>query len=442
MAKNMSSYNMAKLVNNKQNLLPEFQKCLLEKKLVPEKNVQFYAYWVNRFIVFARDKKIDPSSYQKPAILEFLDTLRSDNRIHDWQLRQADDAIRLYYFHYLGVSKNSVSDTAFFDDLPSLMNEVIRIIRLLHYAYSTERAYMQWIERFIKYSLEPERKTIADVNAQDFRDYLSHLAIKQRVSASTQNQAFNAILFLFRQVLGKETGDLDNTVRAKRGQKMPVVLTVDEVKTLLSHMTGKSLLIAELLYGAGLRLMELARLRVKDIDFDTNTLFVRSGKGDKDRSTMMPAAVKEKLCRHLEEVKSIHENDLAKGFGEVFMPDALSRKYPNAAKEWAWQYAFPSSKLSVDPRSGKVSRHHISDKTIQDAVRSALKKSGIPKHASVHTFRHSFATHLLQAGINIREVQSLLGHKNVETTMVYTHVLRNMSNAPKSPLDSLYAAER
>lgn len=239
-------------------------------------------------------------------------------------------------------------------------------------------------------------------------------------------------------MLGKEVGDLGNTVRAKRGQKLPVVFSVNEVKSLFAHMTGKNLLIAELLYGSGLRLMELARLRVKDIDFDENTIFVRSGKGDNDRSTVLPAAVKEKLREHLKKLKALHEQDLAKGYGEIFLPDALSRKYPKAAKEWAWQYVFPSSKLSVDPRSGKIGRHHISDTAIQDAIKNALSKAGIPKHASVHTFRHSFATHLLQSGVNIREVQSLLGHKNVETTMVYTHVLRNMSNAPKSPLDSLY----
>lgn len=429
---------MEKLEKKTQNILPEFQKFLEEKDLVPQKNVQFFAYWVNRFIGFARDKKIDSSSYQKTVIIEFLDTLRSDERIRDWQLRQADDAIRLYYFHYLGTSENSISGTAFFDDLPSLMNEVIRMIRLLHYSYSTERTYMQWIERFIKYSLQSSGKTIADVTSQDFKDFLSHLAVKQRVSSSTQNQAFNAILFLFRHVMGKEAEDLGSTVRAKRGQKIPVVLSVDEIVKIFSHMHGPNLLMAEIIYGSGLRIMELARLRVKDIDFDANTLFIRSGKGDKDRSTVLPLSVKERLRKHLEGVKSLHESDLAKGFGEVFMPDALSRKYPNAAKEWAWQYVFPSSKLSVDPRSGKVSRHHISDKTIQDPFKVALRKSGIPKHASVHALRHSFATHILQSGVNIREVQSLLGHKNIETTMVYTHVLRNMSNAPQSPLDALY----
>ena len=202
-------------------------------------------------------------------------------------------------------------------------------------------------------------------------------------------------------------------------------------------MNGKDLLITGLLYGAGLRLMELARLRVKDIDMDLNTLTVRSGKGDKDRTTILPATVKDQLKNHLIETKSLHESDLSRGYGEVHLPDALSRKYPNAGKEWAWQYVFPANNLSVDPRSGRVARHHISDSAIQEVIKKAIRKAGIPKHASVHTLRHSFATHLLMNGVNIREVQELLGHKNVETTMIYTHVLRDMSKAPKSPLDLL-----
>ncbi|MDI6744552.1 MAG: integron integrase [Thermodesulfovibrionales bacterium] len=325
-------------------------------------------------------------------------------------------------------------------DADSALTETKRLIRLKHYSYSTERTYLQWIKRFLDYALQTGKKEISDIAAEDFKNFISHLALKEKVSSSTQNQAFNAILFLFRNVLGKEVGELGNTVRAKRGQKLPVVFSVDEIKSLFSQMTGKNLLFAELLYGAGLRLMELARLRVKDIDFDANAIFVRSGKGDKDRATVLPAAVKEKLREHLKEVKTLYEQDIAKGHGEVFLPDALSRKYPNMGKEWAWQYVFPSSKLSVDPRSGKTGRHHISDKSIQTAVKNAVYMTGIPKHASVHTFRHSFATHLLQSGVNIREVQSLLGHKNVETTMIYTHVLRDMSNAPQSPLDALYGS--
>ncbi len=320
-------------------------------------------------------------------------------------------------------------------DLPSALNEVQRLIRLRHYSHSTERTYLQWVERFLSYALQGDRK-LSELSSREFKDFLSHLALKQKVSASTQNQAFNAILFLFRHVLAKETGDLKDTVRAKRGQKLPVVFSVEEVKALFAQMSGLTKLITELLYGSGMRLMEVARLRVKDIDFDAKTVFVRSGKGDKDRATVLPAAVIDRLKEHLARVKALHDKDLAAGYGEVFMPDALGRKCPNAGKQWAWQYVFPSSKLSVDPRSGKIARHHITDTAIQNAVREAVGKANIVKHGSVHTLRHSFATHLLQSGVNIREVQSLLGHKNLETT----HVLRNMSNAPKSPLDALYEA--
>jgi integron integrase len=209
------------------------------------------------------------------------------------------------------------------------------------------------------------------------------------------------------------------------------------VKRLFSHLSDRSLLIAQLLYGSGLRLMECARLRVKDIDFESNTLYVRSGKGDNDRTTILPEAVKEGLRNHLKTVKTLHEKDCAAGHGDVYLPDALDKKYPNAGKMWGWQYIFPSQQLSVDPRSGKIRRHHISDKAIQSAIGKGFRSAGIEKHATVHTLRHSFATHLLMNGVNIREIQDLLGHKHVETTMVYTHVLRNMAHAPKSPLDML-----
>jgi integron integrase len=219
---------------------------------------------------------------------------------------------------------------------------------------------------------------------------------------------------------------------------LPVVLSIDEVQKIFKHVEGTDLLILQLLYGSGLRLMELARLRVKDIDFVQNLIFVRGSKGDKDRTTILPQTIKGMLEKHLEGTKKLHDQDLAVGYGEVYLPDALERKYPNAAKEWGWQYVFPSSKLSVDPRSGKIRRHHISEKAIQNAVKEGVKKAGIVKHASVHTLRHSFATHLLINGVNIREIQNLLGHKHVETTMIYTHVIRDMVSVPKSPLDSLY----
>ena len=417
--------------------LPEFQKYLIDKKLVAENKTTFYAYWVSRFLSYAQKQGAPAAEYQEPVVMAFMDELRADERIKEWQPRQADDALRLYYFHYLGKSKPAAITPAL-KDVQAALEEVSRIIRLKHYSYSTERTYLQWVNRFFAYVTETAGKQIDAVTAEDFRNFLSHLAINRHVSASTQNQAFNAILFLFRNVLNKEVGELDTTVRAKRGQKLPVVLSVDEVRRLFEQMSGTSRLIAELLYGAGLRLMELARLRVQDIDFDMDTVFVRSGKGDKDRSTMLPSAVRERLKEHLISVKALHDKDLAAGHGAVFLPDALGRKYPNAAKKWGWQYVFPAATLSVDPLSGIVRRHHISDTAIQSALKNAVQKSGILKHATVHTLRHSFATHLLQTGVNIREVQSLLGHKNVETTMIYTHVLRDMSNAPQSPLDALY----
>jgi len=432
---------MAKLSGTNRETLPEFQQFLSERKLAPERNIPFLAYWVSRFLAFVRNRERPTTEYNETVVQEFLEVMRSDKRTLDWQPRQAEDAIWLYYFNYLGKTGGQTGGAEGILDTESALGETKRLIRLKHYSYSTERTYLQWVERFLSYALASKNKKIEDLSSVDFKNFLAHLALKQRVSSSTQNQAFNAILFLFRNVLAKDTGDLGNTVRAKRGQKLPVVLSVDEVKRLFEHMTGTNRVIAELLYGAGLRLMELARLRIQDIGFDSNTILVRSGKGDNDRSTILPKAVRGRLSEHIANVKTLHDKDLAIGHGEVVLPDALSRKYPNAAKEWIWQYVFQSSSLSVDPRSGKTGRHHISDKAIQLAVKDALKKAGIVKHATVHTLRHSFATHLLQNGVNIREVQSLLGHKNVETTMIYTHVLRDMTNAPKSPLDALYSEE-
>ena len=334
--------------------LPAFQKYLLEKNLAPAKNVPFYAHWVSRFLDYARRNEFSALEYREAAVLGFLDALKSDQHVLDWQYRQANDSIRLYYFHYLNKTDAQSVKAVASDSMSEIIQETKRLIRLKHYSYSTERTYLQWIKRFLEYSGKRRKKQLSEADASDFKNFLSHLALKQRVSASTQNQAFNAILFFFRYVLGKEVGNLADTVRAKRGQKLPVVFSVEEVKRLLACLIGRDLLIAGLLYGAGLRLMELARLRVKDIDMDLNTLTVRSGKGDKDRTTILPATVKDQLKNHLIEVKKLHENDLSRGYGEVHLPDALGRKYPNAGKEWAWQYVFPANNLSVDPRSGRV----------------------------------------------------------------------------------------
>ncbi|MCG2712638.1 MAG: integron integrase [Candidatus Omnitrophica bacterium] len=320
------------------------------------------------------------------------------------------------------------------------MDKTRQAIRIKHYSYRTERAYLEWINRFFVYLKDVKHKNIKapELTSDEVRDFLSYLAVKRRVSSSTQNQAFNALLFLFNNVLNIRLTDLDKVVRAKRGLRLPVVLTEDEVKSLFDNVSNGNLLVLQLLYGAGLRLMELARLRVQDIDFNSELIFVRSGKQDKDRPTLLPAFVKDNLKRQLEKVKVLHDNDLAAGHGEVYMPFALERKYLNASRDWRWQYVFPAAKLSVDPRSGKIRRHHISEKSIQNTVKNAVKKAGIAKNATVHTLRHSFATHLLLNGTNIRQVQELLGHNNLETTMIYTHVMRDMSNAPNSPLDTLY----
>ena len=422
------------------DILPEFQKFLISRKFANSKNAPFYAYWASQFLSFSKDHN---TLALEGKLSRFFDYLRHNNT-SDWQVKQAETAIKMYFSHFQGADVSKISDKSFSKHglgISDIINKMRQALRLKHYSYATERSYLDWVRRFFDYiqNAKKENAVAQTLDSQNVKDYLTYLAIHQRVSSSTQNQAFNALLFLFRGVLKIDLSDLNKTIRAKRGPKLPVVLTAKEVRDLFKCMEGKNLLISQLLYGAGMRLMEVSRLRVKDIDFDSELIFIRSSKGDKDRSTILPACLKENLNRYLEEVKALHKKDIAQGYGEVYLPGGLERKYPNAAKKWGWQYAFPSSKLSVDPHSGKVRRHHISPSTIQKTVREAIKKAGIVKHAAVHTLRHSFATHMLMNGVNIREIQELLGHKNIETTMVYTHVIRDISNAPKSPLDSLYA---
>ena len=425
-------------------ILPEFQKFIAERKLAPENQISFYAYWVSRFLQFSNTRQDKPLDLR---IQMFLDALKEDKKLEDWQFTQADNAVKLYIHHFLPVSGGTgklspnlpTTPEIKFPDDKKVREKIREALRIKHYAYSTERTYIEWFNRFHAYVTDIKNKNWETQGADetDVRDFLSHLAIKQQVSSSTQNQAFNSLLFLFREVLKIDLHDLSKTVRAKRGPRLPAVLSQKEISSILEHLSGKDLLLVHLLYGTGMRLMEVARLRIQDIDFDTNFIMVRASKGDKARTTILPNAVKKDLQEHLVNIKKIHEQDLAKGLGEVYLPEALDRKYTNAAKEWRWQYVFPANNLSVDPRTGKVRRHHISPSAIQKAVADAVRKAGIPKHATVHTLRHSFATHLLMNGVNIREVQELLGHKNVETTMIYTHVMRDMSGAPQSPLDLL-----
>lgn len=425
-----------------EQILPDFQKFLIEGKFVPEKNVPFYAYWVRRFLSFSNNNEC--SDRLDEEVENFIEALTKDKNVADWQIQQAKTALKIYVDDFSQENRLTVLPKEEELDCSDIIHKVRTLMRIKHYAYRTERSYLDWIRRFYSYMVNVKRKNIKveQLNSQDVKDYLGFLAVKQNVASSTQNQAFNALLFLFRDVLGIELIGLDKTVRAKRGPKLPVVLTPEEVKKIFEHSREKNLLILQILYGSGLRLMELARLRVQDIDFDFNLIYVRGSKGDKDRTTMLPEYVKPDLSAHLEKVKDLHQKDMAAGYGQVYLPGAIERKYPGAAGEWKWQYVFPAANISIDPRSGKVRRHHISEKSIQNAVRDAVSKAEIIKHATVHTLRHSFATHLLMSGVNVREIQDLLGHKNLETTMVYTHVIRDMVSAPRSPLDSLYEKSR
>jgi integron integrase len=317
---------------------------------------------------------------------------------------------------------------------PRLLDRVRDKIRLKHYSIRTEQSYVQWVRRFI---LHHNKRHPAEMGAAEVEAFLTHLAVAGNVAASTQNQARSALLFLYKEVLGVELPWLDGVEQAKKPRRLPVVLTQDEARDLLARLRGVHWLVAVLLYGAGLRLMEALRLRVQDIDFKRREILVREGKGFKDRVTMLPELAVQPLRMHLDEVRSLHERDLAEGFGEVYLPYALERKYPHAGRAWGWQYAFPSGNRSVDPRSGKTRRHHIDEQTIQRAVKQAARAAGSVRPATPHTLRHSFATHLLQNGQDIRTVQELLGHEDVATTMIYTHVLNKGGRGVTSPLDRL-----
>jgi len=317
---------------------------------------------------------------------------------------------------------------------PKLLDQVRSRLRTKHYSIRTEDQYVFWIRRFIRFhGLRHPR----ELGAREVEAFLSDLAVNGRVAASTQNQALSALLFLYREVLKVELPWLENLTRAKPSQRLPVVLTPAEVRAVLDRMAGVYGLMARLLYGTGMRLMECVRLRVKDVDFGRNEIVIRDGKGAKDRVTMLPAALAAPLQEHLQRRRAIYEDDLRDGRAAVWLPDALAKKYPNAATEWGWQYVFCSGSHSVDPRSGVTRRHHIDEKLLQRAMKKAVAAARLAKPATPHTLRHSFATHLLEAGHDIRTVQELLGHADVRTTMIYTHVLNRGGRGVASPLDRL-----
>ncbi|CAM1000389.1 Putative integrase [Rhodanobacter sp. Root179] len=315
---------------------------------------------------------------------------------------------------------------------PRLMDEVRRVLRLKHYSIRTEEAYVGWIRRFI---LANGKRHPREMGEAEVEAFLSALAVQGKVAAATQNQALAALLFLYKQVLNIELPWMEGVVRAKRPQRVPVVLSRDEVTRVLARMDGRPWLLASLLYGTGMRLMEVLRLRIKDVDFARNEIAVRDGKGGKDRHTMLPRSLAEPLLREMERARLLHEADLASGFGAVWLPQALARKYPGAPREIGWQYVFPAAERSIDPMDGIERRHHFGDAVLSRALKAACRAVGIAKPVSAHTLRHSFATHLLESGYDIRTVQELLGHKDVATTQIYTHVLNRGGHGVLSPLD-------
>ncbi|HKY99581.1 MAG TPA: integron integrase [Rhabdochlamydiaceae bacterium] len=313
-----------------------------------------------------------------------------------------------------------------------LLEQVSDAIRIKHYSSRTEKTYVDWIKRYVLFHNKRHPK---DMGVQEVQTFINYLAIERHLSASTQNQALSAVMFLYRYVLQKDLDLPSDLFRAEKSENLPVVLTHQEAISVINKMTGVSQLMTKILYGSGLRLMECLRLRVKDIDFGNRQIIVRDGKGEKDRATMLPDVLTPDLQTHLKTVSAIHQQDIKEGYGEVYLPYALARKYPNAPKEWIWQYIFPASARSVDPETKKIRRHHVDPSVLQKAVRQAALLAKIDKPVSPHTFRHSFATQLLQNGYDIRTIQELLGHKDVKTTMIYTHVLQRGGLAVKSPLD-------
>lgn len=320
------------------------------------------------------------------------------------------------------------------NDQPRLLDQVKSLIRVKHYSIRTERSYVSWIKQYIRFH---DVKHPKDMGVREVEKFLSYLAVTRKVSASTQNQALSALLFLYRDVLKIKLPNVEDVTRAKLPEKVPVVFTREEASAVIQRLDGTLKIMAQLLYGSGLRLMECVRLRVKDIEFSYKHITVRNGKGAKDRITVLPEFLITPLKLHLENNKLLHDDFLSKGCGSVYMPFALNKKYPNASTEWAWQYVFPASGLSIDPRSGVQQRHHINEKRLQRAIKNCIRDANIYKQASCHTFRHSFATHLLEAGYDIRTVQELLGHKDIRTTQIYTHVLNKPGISVNSPLDTL-----
>ncbi|MHB8988573.1 MAG: integron integrase [Deltaproteobacteria bacterium] len=411
--------------------LHDFEAYLTDRRLVQKKQLPYFLRWVANYLSFCEKSASVPSN--EGQVQDFLQFMGKNKE--EWQVKQAREAIRLFLFHLsrTGPEANGAtasSSAASWQEAATLMREALR---LRHRSLRTEKSYLQWLRVFRGFLAG---KPPLEIDSSDVKRFLSYLAVEKTVSSSTQNQAFSALLFLFRHVLDRDLTDISETVRAGSKRRLPVVLSRREIQRIFAHLQGVYLLMAKLIYGCGLRIQECADLRTKDLDFERGTLTVRSGKGDKDRVTVLPESLKNDLLRHLDEARLIFDQDFRDGKGEgVALPDALARKYPNAGREWAWFWVFPAPTLSDDPRSGKHRRHHIHISNLQRSFKGAARQAGVERNASVHSLRHSFATHLLEKGYDIRTIQNLLGHSNLQTTMIYTHVAGKNLLGVTSPLD-------
>lgn len=430
--------------------MQSFTDFLREKARIDLRRLPHYLRWVEMYREFAsRTNSAEPYRIQdNPAnavgesrwLTAFLSLL--GRRYQDWQVRQARHALRLYWYYnrvgsrrqpsfVRGPQRTTPAANICWNTLDGML---IRLMRLKHLSYRTEKTYLSWMHRFRTFSFGKE---LRDLTEDDLKCYLSHLAVKRHVSAATQKQAFNALLFLFRNVLDVQVMDLETVVPARVPRRLPLLLTQNEIQTIFSHMSGTHLLMVQIIYGGGLRLGKCLGLRVKDVDFSRNCITIRSGKGDKDRETLLASTVSSRLRVHLGEVQALFYRDRREAVAGVALPQSLARKYPNAGKTWGWFWVFPSPKLSIDPLSGTVRRHHLYPTTLQKAFHQAVVRSRVAKPASVHTLRHSFATHLIEKGYDIRTVQELLDHADVSTTMIYTHVAKKNKLGVESPLESL-----
>jgi integron integrase len=440
----------------------------LQQQGVKESALRWYVVRVEEFL--RRYPKKNPKAFSAEEVDRFFRDFGRKGRVLDWQFVQAVDAIQ-NCLKMVGAPCSTQVDWDYWRNSakelseshptlaresgmsPStqsgvkqpkverlrkkhgaLLDDLVLTIRQRQYSIRTEQTYLTWVCRFLDFI---DGKSPRECGAGEINRFLGDLAVNKGVAASTQNLALNALIFLYSQVMGVEVGDLGEFVRAKRPRKLPVVLSRKEMAALLAGLTGVQHTMAALLYGTGMRLMECVRMRVQDVDFDRNMILVRNGKGNKDRVVPLPEILRTPLMDHLEMVHRTHQEDLEQGFGDVFLPDALARKYPSASREWGWQYVFPSSRLSVDPRTGVTRRHHIHENSLQKSIKKASTQAKIAKKVNCHALRHSFATHLLESGHDIRTIQELLGHADVSTTMIYTHVLNRGGAGVLSPLDSL-----